>query len=113
MKDKLIRKWDLLRKDLSTAKGIFAFGCSAVFATVFIAATFTGLLFFLASYGLAQAPANELVQLKSLTVAQLMPVFEPALREYLRDVIFVSPVMAILCEISRSIRHQERLLVAA
>ncbi|MEX3984076.1 hypothetical protein AB4Y45_34535 [Paraburkholderia sp. EG287A] len=113
MKDKLSQKWKLLRDDLSTAKGFFCFACSLVAATFFFAALFTGVAFIIFSGSISQIPAHELAQLKSLTVAQVIPYIEPSLREYVRCMVWACPVMALACEISRSIRAQERKLSAA
>ena len=112
MKEKFRRKWRLLLADLSSVKGLFCFVCSVLAGSFLIGAMFTGAMFFLASYSLTQLPTHELGQLKSMTIAQLLPVVKPTVHEYMQWVICTTPVMSLLCEVARSIRHQERLLAA-
>jgi hypothetical protein len=60
---------------------------------------------------MSQVPAKELSQLQSMTLAQLLPLLAPTLHMYLQLVVCVSPPMALLGEIIRSIRQQERKLL--
>ncbi|MBK3780417.1 hypothetical protein G3A43_09270 [Paraburkholderia aspalathi] len=111
MKEKLYRNWSLLRAELSTAKGLFCFVCAAVFGTAIFASLFIGGACLMVSYVLAQLPANQLSQLESLTVAQLLTYFGPGLHKYLHLAVCASPVLAFLFEIPRSIHHQEMVLL--